>query len=163
MKKFTLPILTFLTLIGLSVDKVHCQMNEEPGEKFARDITAFEMHVTPGTGSSETQKKEIALLCLELEEMRLKYARQLQLNAEGIVAANAVQTARADYEKVQVQLASKFNGVKQTIKALEKQRKLANDFQKTIATSLGHGREISERTALDKPAPSEKPGKAPDM
>jgi len=134
----------------------------EPCEEVARELAKFESVPPQGYGKTKEQVKDIAILTLQLEEVRLKYARFLQLNAEGVTAANTLQTARAGYERVQVQLAGKVNNVRAVLNKIIQQRKLANDLQKQMAVAFGRkSHDVAEVAPAKKPAPSELPGKPP--
>lgn len=133
----------------------------EPCEEVARQLSKNELVPPQGYGKTQESVKDIAILTLQLEEMRLKYARLLQLNAEGVTAANTLQTARAGYERVQVQLAGKVNNVKQVLRKIIEQRKLANDLQVSMAAAFGRRSQVAEIAPAKKPAPSEIPGKPP--
>ncbi len=124
-------------------------------ERLVADLKAAELHILPGDGTGPALVRDIALLGLQAEEMRLKYARQLQLQTEGIVSANQTQTARSTYERVQIMLAAKKNRVKEALGRLEIERRIANRFVESFAKSLVD-------TCTNKlPAPSLKPSGAP--
>lgn len=123
-------------------------------DELANQLAKLEVTVPLQTSGNPVLLRDTALLGLAVEELRLKYARQLQLQAEGIVAANQVQSARAEYERAQVQLASKRNKVPDALKRLIDQRQLANEFIQTYASQM------QTTTNSNLPAPSAVPGAA---
>lgn len=90
----------------------------------------------PSTGRTEAAK-DIALLTLEVEEMRNRYATALELYAEGIKPPSYALTARAAYEKVQVQIAGKKGLVSESMAAIHRQREIAtglvNHYRRELA------------------------------
>ena len=135
-------------------------LDTEAAVKIAKQLKESEFYLPFGSGSSEAARKDIALLDLQLEEMRTRYARQIYLNALGIAPALQLQITRCAYERVQVQLAGKVNRIRDIPARLVKQRAIANASQKEIAAARGK-HEIYSGSPLKKPAPAKHPGAAP--
>src|SRR5262249_6468631 len=98
----------------------------EPDQQTSRIISQLKANETNlSSQENNNHKGQIALLRLQLDEMRDRYATDVELNAEGITSANKMKISRAAYERVQVQLAAKLNKIDQTLSAIKRQRAVA--------------------------------------
>lgn len=163
--RLPLSVLFCFALVLLVQSRSIANEYDELADQIAKRLGRVELNIPFGSGSDLNSKRDIAVLNLQLEEMRLKYARELQLESEGIAAANQVQLARTAYERIQVLLAARVNRVAELLPLLEGQRKLANTIHDQVfarVMSIEHPVGSIENSADSmKPAPSEWPGKPP--
>ncbi|MBY0358240.1 MAG: hypothetical protein K2W82_09590 [Candidatus Obscuribacterales bacterium] len=85
-------------------------------------------HSMPAKLSNQALQK-IALLAKEVEAKRNNYARALDLYLGHIGADKAVDQARIDYEKAQINLAAYWNSTKQVLPILRQQEKSAQAWK----------------------------------
>jgi hypothetical protein len=97
--------------------------------RFVDGLKKAEISIPPSFGTTTESKKDIAILTLQIEDLRHKYATMLQLQSEGITARNNVLSARLAYEKAQLQLAAKAKLVISTMSMIQKQRTIADSLQ----------------------------------
>lgn len=90
---------------------------------------------------SEKKVKAIAMCSLEVEAKREKYARALDMFLEGVGADKDVDSAKVEYEKAQVNLASQWNKAHEVLPILKKQEVLA---QKWKAERVAKNKELAK-------------------
>jgi len=110
-------------------------VSAEEGDDIAELIRRTELKAPSKIRLSDKKLKEVALLSLDVEAKRQKYARTLDLYLERIGADKDCDQARIDYEKAQVALASKWNRTREVLNIIRKQEKLAQDWKKKCAAS----------------------------
>ncbi len=90
---------------------------------------------------SEKKTKAIALCALDVKSKREKYARTLDMFLEGVGADKDVDTAKVEYEKAQVNLASQWNKSQEVLQILRKQDVLA---QRWMAERVAKNKELAK-------------------
>lgn len=117
----------FLLLALFALSPIQCQAEE--CDNIAEILRKSELqHSLPAKLSNQALQK-IALFAKEVEAKRNNYARALDLYLDHIGADKAVDQARIDYEKAQINLAAYWNSMKQVLPILKNQEKLVQAWK----------------------------------
>lgn len=110
-------------------------------DDIAEIMRDMEIKAPPIKRLSEKKTKAIALCSLDVKSKREKYARTLDMFLEGVGADKDVDTAKVEYEKAQVNLASQWNKSQEVLKILRKQDILA---QQWMAERVAKNKELAK-------------------
>lgn len=110
-------------------------------DDIAEIMRDMEIKAPPIKRLSDKKTKAIALCSLDVKSKREKYARTLDMFLEGVGADKDVDTAKVEYEKAQVNLASQWNKSQEVLRIIRKQDTLA---QKWMAERVAKNKELAK-------------------